>query len=112
MAGSVNQVLLVGRVGRDPAESKAMQGSVTFHLATENHWTSNNGEKKKHTDWHRVRCFGKLADIVRQYVAKGRLVCVEGRVSVFDAEDEHGRRQRVVEVVAESMQLLDSRRAE
>jgi single-strand DNA-binding protein len=107
--GTVNQVLLVGRVGRNPAESKALQGSVTIHLATENQWTGQDGTRQKHTDWHRVRFFGKLADVCRQYVTKGRLLCVEGRMSVFDATDEHGRTSRVVEVVAQDMQLLDRR---
>jgi single-strand DNA-binding protein len=106
MSGSVNTVMLVGRVGQDPAESKSQGDSVSFSLATSEKWLDAQGQRQERTDWHRIRCRSKVAELARAYVAKGDLLAVEGRLSTYDYQSPEKGRVRVVEVVAIRMVFL------
>ena len=84
MAGSVNKVILVGNLGKDPEVHNTQAGSkiVSFTLATSETWTDKaSGERKERTEWHRVVVWGKLAELCGKYLAKGRQVYVEGRLT-------------------------------
>jgi single-strand DNA-binding protein len=107
MAG-VNKVILVGRLGADPEMRYASSGSAVanFNMATSTNFTDKNGQKTERTEWHRVVAFGKLAEICGEYLAKGRLVYVEGRLRTRDWEDRDGNKRKTTEIVATSMQML------
>lgn len=109
MAGSVNSVTLVGRVGHEPRESKSRADSVSFSLATSEQWRDGTGWMQERTDWHRVRCWGRLADVARSWIDTGDMVCIDGRIAVYEVEDGE-RKGRVVEIVAERLLLLSPKR--
>ncbi len=103
MAGTLNKVILIGRLGKDP-EIKATNGGGSFammSLATEETWRDKNTqEKKKKTEWHRVVCFNeKLAEIIGKYVRKGALVYVEGQLTTRKWTDNAGVEKYVTEIV-------------
>jgi|TARA_Y100000034_G_scaffold91628_1_gene110581 single-strand DNA-binding protein len=100
---SVNKVILVGHVGKEPEirETKAGDTVATFSLAT----NSGYGDKKT-TDWHRIVFFGKTADVVRDYVTKGKQLYVEGRISNRSYDDKSGIKRYVTEITGYSMQML------
>ena len=109
MAGSVNKVILVGNLGKDPEVRSTQDGSkiVNLTLATSETWNDRaSGERKERTEWHRVVAFGELADTCRQSLAKGRQVYVEGRLTTrqFEAKDGSGKRSRT-EIVALQMRM-------
>ncbi len=110
MAKGLNKVLLIGRLGKDP-ELKYTQGGTAvakFSLATDESWKDQSGEKKTRTEWHNVIAWGKLAEICGKYLAKGRLVYVEGKIQSREWEAEDGTKRRVFEIVASDMNILDS----
>ena len=91
---SVNKVILVGNVGRDP-EIRYTQGGdpiANFSIATNEAWTDKSGQKQEHTEWHNVEVFGKTAQVVRDYVSKGRQVYVEGSIR-YERVEGQGRQQ-------------------
>ena len=103
MAGSVNKVILVGRLGRDP-EVRTMQSGgklVNLSLATEESWRDKNtGERQKKTEWHRVVIFNeKLAEIAEKYLAKGALIYIEGALQTRKWQDTDGNDKYSTEVV-------------
>lgn len=113
MAGSLNKVMLIGRLGRDPEIRYSQDGRavVNFSMATSQQWSDrDSGEKKERTDWHRVVVFGKLAEICSQYLSKGRLVYIEGRLQTRSYEQD-GVTKYITEVVANDMQMLESKNA-
>ena len=113
MAGSLNKVMLIGRLGRDPEIRYSQDGRAVgnFSMATSQQWSDkDSGEKKERTDWHRVVIFGRLAEICSQYLSKGRLVYIEGRLQSRSYEQD-GVTKYITEVVANDMQMLESKNA-
>ncbi len=105
----VNKVQLIGRLGKDP-EVRATQENVAFarfSLATDAHWTDRNGEKQSRAEWHNVLAWGRLAEICGEYLRKGRLVFVEGRLQTRSWEDEAGQRHSRTEVVIHDLKILE-----
>jgi len=92
---SVNKVILVGNLGRDPEIRYTQAGEpiANFSLATSEKWTGKDGQKQERTDWHRVEVFGKQAQVVRDYLTKGRSVYVEGQIRYEDWTDKDGNKR-------------------
>ncbi len=108
---SVNKVILIGNLGRDP-ETRYMPdgGAVTnVSIATTETWKDKNGDKQEKTEWHRVAFFGKLAEIAGEYLKKGSQVYVEGRLQTRKWQDKDGQDKYTTEIVANAMQMLGSR---
>ncbi|HSN20380.1 MAG TPA: single-stranded DNA-binding protein [Usitatibacter sp.] len=108
---SVNKVILIGNLGRDP-ETRYMPdgGAITnISVATTEAWKDKNGEKQEKTEWHRVAFFGKLAEIAGEYLKKGSQVYVEGRLQTRKWQDKDGQDKYTTEIVANAMQMLGSR---
>jgi single-strand DNA-binding protein len=109
---SVNKVILVGNLGKDP-ESRYMPNGdavVNITLATTDSWKDKQtGEKKEATEWHRVVFFGKLAEIAGQYLKKGRQIYVEGALKTRKWQDKEGQDRYTTEIVANEMKMLGSR---
>jgi single-strand DNA-binding protein len=111
MANSVNKVILVGRLGKDP-EVKYTQTGVPvarFTLATDESWKDQSGEKQQRTEWHNIVAWRKLAEICGQYLNKGKLVYVEGRLQTRSWEDKEGNKRYTTEVQADNMVMLSAR---
>ncbi|MFA7667140.1 MAG: single-stranded DNA-binding protein [Burkholderiaceae bacterium] len=110
---SVNKVILLGNLGRDPETRYAANGGqiCNITLATSRVRTDKaSGERREDTEWHRVVFFDRLAEIAGQYLKKGRPVYVEGRLQTRKWTDKEGQERYTTEIVAESMQLLGSAR--
>jgi single-strand DNA-binding protein len=108
---SVNKVILIGNLGRDP-ETRYMPdgGAITnISIATTETWKDKAGEKQEKTEWHRVAFFGKLAEIAGEYLKKGSQVYVEGRLQTRKWQDKEGVDKFTTEIVADRMQMLGSR---
>lgn len=105
---SVNKVILVGHLGRDP-EVRYTSDNATIanvSIATSESWKDKSGEKQEKTEWHRVAFFGKLADVVGQYLVKGSQVYVEGRLQTRKWLDKDGQDRYTTEIIADRMQML------
>lgn len=111
---SVNKVIIVGRVGRDPETRYFPDGTAVSHIsiATSETWKDKNGEKQERTEWHQVAFFGKLAEIVTEYVRKGSLLYVSGKIRTRKWQDKNGQDRYATEIVAEEMRILVSQRSE
>lgn len=106
----VNKVILVGLVGKDP-ESKVMPNGnavVNFSLATSESWKDKSGQQQESVEWHRCVCFGKLAEIIAQYVKKGSKLYLEGSLKTRSWEKD-GVKQYATEIVINEMQMLDGK---
>lgn len=105
--GSLNKVMLIGRLGRDPEERTTSGGKCvsSFSLATD---TYRGANVEKLTEWHRVVVFGKIAEQCNRYLSKGRLVCVEGHLQTKVWEKSPGDKQYFTDVVASRVTFLDS----
>lgn len=109
---SVNKVIIVGNLGRDPEIRYMPSGDAIANIAVATSYKSkdrNTGEQKEHTEWHRISFFGKLAEIVGQYLKKGSSVYVEGRLQTRKYTDKDGVEKYATEIVAENMQMLGGR---
>jgi len=109
---SVNKVILVGNLGRDPETRYSPDGAAITNvtLATSDRWKDKaSGEMKEATEWHRVVFFGRLAEIAGEYLKKGRPVYVEGRLRTRKWTDKDGNERYTTEIVADNMQMLGSR---
>ena len=109
---SVNKVILVGNLGKDPETRYTPDGAAitNISLATTDTWKDKaTGEKKEATEWHRVAFFGKLAEIAGQYLKKGRPVYIEGRIRTRKWQDKEGQDRYTTEIIADQMQMLGSR---
>jgi single-strand DNA-binding protein len=109
---SVNKVILVGNLGKDPETRFTASGEAIANitLATTDTWKDKaSGEKKEATEWHRVAFFGKLAEIVGQYLKKGRQIYVEGSLRTRKWTDKEGQERYTTEVIASEMKMLGSR---
>ncbi|HUL95824.1 MAG TPA: single-stranded DNA-binding protein [Usitatibacter sp.] len=108
---SVNKVILVGNLGRDPETRYSPDGGAITNIsvATTDKWKDKNGEMQEKTEWHRVAFFGKLAEIAGEYLKKGSQVYVEGRLQTRKWQDKEGQDRYTTEIVANQMQMLGSR---
>lgn len=108
---SVNKVILVGNLGRDPEMRYMPSGDAlaSFSIATTDNWKDKNGQKQERTEWHRISMFGKLAEIAGEYLKKGSSVYIEGRLQTRKWQDKEGNERQTTEVVADRMQMLGGR---
>jgi single-strand DNA-binding protein len=109
---SVNKVILIGNLGKDPEVRYMPNGDAVANLslATTSSWKDkNSGERKEETEWHRVVIYGRLAEIAGEYCKKGRPVYVEGRLKTRKWQDQSGQDKYTTEIVADAMQLLGGR---
>jgi len=108
---SVNKVILVGNLGRDPETRYTTGGEAVTNvsIATTDTWKDKAGEKQERTEWHRVAFFGKLAEIAGEYLKKGSQVYVEGRLQTRKWQDKEGQEKYTTEIIADRMQMLGSR---
>jgi len=112
MAGTVNKVILVGRLGKDPELRSIPSGTsvAKFSLATDERFTDKNGDKQERTEWHNIVVWGKLAEICGQYLRKGKLVYIEGSLRTDSWDDkETGVKKYRTEIIANTMQMLDKK---
>ena len=112
MARGVNKVILIGNLGADPEYRATASGSgvTNIRLATSESWRDRQtGEQQERTEWHRVVFFNKLADIANQYLRKGSKVYVEGSIRTRKWQGQDGQDRYTTEVIANEMQMLDSR---
>jgi single-strand DNA-binding protein len=108
---SINKVILIGNLGRDPEIRYTKEGrAVTnFSLATTDRWRDKGGNNQERTEWHRVVVWDKQAENCAQYLQKGRSVYVEGRLQTREWEDKEGQKRQTTEVVAQTVQFLGPR---
>ena len=108
---SVNKVILVGRLGRDPETrfTGAGQAVCNFSLATDESFKDRNGERQKRTEWHKIVVWAKQAEIAQKYLKKGALVYLEGRIQSREWTDKEGQKRTSVEIVATNFRMLGSR---
>jgi len=112
MARGVNKVILIGNLGRDPEVRYSPNGGAIANitLATSEAWKDKNtGEQVEKTEWHRVVFFRRLAEIAGEYLKKGSKVYIEGKLQTRKWQDKDGNDRYTTEVVANEMQMLDSR---
>lgn len=105
---NLNRVQIIGRLGRDPEEKHTKNGSpfVIFSVAVDRNWRNRDGEARKETDWFNVEAWGKLGEICKSFLSKGRLVFIEGRLRTTRYEHE-GETRYFTKVIANRMQMLD-----
>ncbi|HEY2547462.1 MAG TPA: single-stranded DNA-binding protein [Candidatus Acidoferrum sp.] len=108
---SVNKVILVGRLGRDPETryTGGGQAVANFSVATDETYKDRNGEKQKRTEWHKIVVWGKQAEIAQQYLKKGSLVFIEGRIQSREWQDKEGQKRTSFEIVANNFRMLGGR---
>ncbi len=109
---SVNKVILIGNLGRDPETRYTADGAAITNItiATSDRWKDKaTGEMKEATEWHRIAFFGRLAEIAGEYLKKGRPVYVEGKLRTRKWQDKEGQDRYTTEVIADNMQMLGSR---
>ena len=108
---SVNKVILVGRLGRDPETrfTGAGQAVANFSVATDETYKDRNGERQKRTEWHKIVVWGKQAEIAQQYLKKGSLVFIEGRIQSREWQDKEGQKRTSFEIVASNFRMLGGR---
>jgi single-strand DNA-binding protein len=108
---SVNKVILVGRLGRDPETryTGAGQAVANFSVATDESYKDRNGERQKRTEWHKIVVWGKQAEIAQQYLKKGSLVFIEGRIQTREWQDKEGNKRTSFEIVANNFRMLGGR---
>ncbi|HUY13160.1 MAG TPA: single-stranded DNA-binding protein [Terriglobia bacterium] len=111
MAGSVNKVILIGRLGKDP-EVKYTQGGAPvakFSLATDEVFKDRAGEQQRRTEWHNIVAWNRLAEICGEYLTKGKQVYIEGSIRSRQWEDQSGAKRTTVEIIARDMKMLGSK---
>lgn len=106
--GTVNKVILIGRLGQDPElrYSAGGRACANMSIATNRAWTDSEGKKNERTDWHRCLAWGKLAEIIGEWLKKGSQVYIEGRIQTRSYEDNNGVKKYITEVVVEEMEML------
>ena len=108
MAGSINKVILIGRLGRDPEMrfTPAGKAVTNFTMATSETWKDDSGERQERTEWHRVKFFGRLAEIAGEYLRKGQQVYIEGSIRTDKVEGKDGQTRYFTDIIANNMQML------
>ncbi|WFM71015.1 single-stranded DNA-binding protein [Halomonas sp. CKK8] len=112
MARGVNKVILIGNLGQDPEVRFTPSGTAVanLNLATTDTWMDKqSGQRQERTEWHRIVLFNKTAEIAQQYLKKGSKVYIEGRLQTRKWQDQNGQDKYTTEIVANDMQMLDSR---
>jgi single-strand DNA-binding protein len=109
---SVNKVILLGNLGRDPETRYTTGGDAVTNLniATSEQWKDKSGEKQERTEWHRVVLFGRQAEVAGEYLKKGRSVYIEGRLQTRKYTDKDGVEKYSTEIVADRLQLIGTAR--
>ena len=109
---SVNKVIILGNLGRDPETRYTTGGDAVTNLniATSEQWKDKSGEKQERTEWHRVVLFGRQAEVAGEYLKKGRSVYIEGRLQTRKYTDKDGVEKYSTEIVADRMQLIGGAR--
>jgi len=104
-----NKVILVGRLGTDPEVKYTQSGTpvATFNLATSETW-KKDGNKQEKTEWHRIVAWERLGEVCGEYLTKGKLVLIEGKLQTRSWEDKEGNKRHTTEVVARDMKMLES----
>jgi single-strand DNA-binding protein len=107
----LNKVILIGRLGANPEVKYTADGTMitNFRMATDEVRKTKDGERTQQTEWHRIVTFGKLAEICGNYLTKGKLIYVEGRIQTRSWEDKEGVKRYSTEIVASNMKMLDSK---
>ena len=107
----VNKAILIGRLGAEPEVRYTQDGTMVtnFRLATNERWKVKSGEKAERTEWHRIVTFGRLAEICGNYLSKGSMVYIEGRIQTRSWEDKDGVKKYTTEIVALNMQMLEAK---
>jgi len=108
MARGINKVILVGNLGNDPEVRYAQSGSAitTLSVATSESWKDKEGNQQERTEWHRVKAFGRLAEIMGEYLKKGRQVYIEGSLRTEKYTDKNGVEKYSTDIIADEMQML------
>lgn len=111
MARGINKVILVGNLGNDPEVRYAQSGSAitTLSVATSESWKDKDGNQQERTEWHRVKAFGRLAEIMGEYLKKGRQVYIEGSLRTEKYTDKNGVEKYATDIIADEMQMLGGR---
>ena len=105
---SVNKVILIGNLGKDPEVRHTQSGAtvVNFSIATNEAWNNKDGEREERVEWHKIVAFGKLADICGQYLTRGKQVYIEGKLQTRSWDDRDGNKRYTTEIVASRMTML------
>jgi single-strand DNA-binding protein len=105
---SVNRVILIGNLGRDPEVRYTQNGTAVanFTLATNEVWTDKGGERQERTEWHRIVVWGKQAEIAREHLSKGKQVYVEGSIQTRQWDDREGNKRQTTEIKAMRVVML------
>tara|TARA_B100001996_G_C18654705_1_gene590759 strand:+ start:544 stop:963 length:420 start_codon:yes stop_codon:yes gene_type:complete len=108
---SVNKVILVGYLGQDPEARFTPQGTAVtnFSVATSESWKNQSGEFQDKTEWHRIVAFGRIAEIANEYMKKGQLVYIEGRLQTREWEDQNQVKRKTTEVICDNLTMLGKR---
>lgn len=111
---SLNKAIIIGRLGQDPDVRQTTSGSSVANLsvATSEKYKDKSGQMQEQTEWHRVTLWGKLADIAQQYLAKGALVCIEGKIQTRKWEDKDGNERYTTEIVGRELVMLGGNASE
>ncbi len=112
MSRSLNKVMIIGHLGRDPEMRYTPSGRpvTTFTVATSRSWNTVDGERHTETEWFNIVAWGNLAEICKQYLTKGQQVYIEGRLQTRKWDDKEGNRHYTTEVVAQEMMMLGDRK--
>ncbi len=108
---SVNKAILIGRLGKDPELRYTPSGKAvaTFSLATSERWSSQDGQKQESTTWHNIVVWGKQAEVMKEYLSKGREVYIEGRIANRSYDDKEGVKKYISEVVVQNFSFVGSK---
>lgn len=111
MSGSVNKVILIGRLGKDPEVKYTPSGTpvAKFSVATDEVFKDRNGEQQRRTEWHNIVAWSKLAEICGEYLTKGKQVYIEGSIRSRQWEDQSGGKRTSYDIIARSMTMLGSK---
>ena len=115
MSGSLNKVILVGNLGRDPEVRNMQSGDkvANLNIATSERWRDRDGNNQEKTEWHRVVLFGKIAEVAERYLKKGSKVLIEGKLQTRKWTDQQGQEKYTTEIVVSgfggNMTMLDGR---
>jgi len=108
---SVNKVILVGRLGKDPETRYMPNGEAVTNctLATSENWKDKNGEKQEKTEWHNLTFYRRLAEVAGEYLKKGSMIYVEGKITTRKWQDKEGKDRYTTDIIVNEMQMLGSK---
>ncbi len=108
---AVNKAILIGNLGKDPELKYTPSGKAvaTFSLATTERWTGQDGQKNESTTWHNIVAWGKQAEVIKEYLSKGRQIYIEGRIVNRSYDDKDGNKRYISEIVVQNFQFLGTK---